>query len=496
LNNLLINTLSFIRKASFITCLLSLAFSCVHAAREWRFEATSEKAYGLTLNLKTTEARALIKEPRTISDYYVISLAEAIELLISEDPQKFSEYQRSFEERKEKKIKCSDADYQFYQAELRLQWTFIYLKFGYEFDAALNLKQAYQISTTCRKKNPAYLPIRKTIGLLEVMIGSVPEKYNWVLALLGMHGSIQKGLDDLNSVSTTDSPFAFEANIINAVIHGFVFQRPDKGLEELKKLQTEKTDNNLVRLLTAILAIKNSESEIAFQMLNTLSQPENGLPLLYVDYLKGEVYLYKADYLNAISSYRWFTKNYNGQNYVKDAHYKIGLCYWLNGNKNDALEAFEEAKVKGKETTEADKHAAKSLAEKELPHVKLSKVRYFTDGGYYAEAKTLLESITPTDLPSRHNQVEYYYRKARLAHKQLELPAAKLFYSQTIEMAGEEHWYFAPNACLQLGYIAWQGNNISEAVAYFEKALRYKKHEYKNSIDSKAKTALAQIKRK
>jgi len=36
----------------------------------------------------------------------------------------------------------------------------------------------------------------------------------------------------------------------------------------------------------------------------------------------------------------------------------------------------------------------------------------------------------------------------------------------------------------------------SDAKNYFEKALTYKKHEYKNSIDSKAKSALAQLKKK
>jgi len=33
----------------------------------------------------------------------------------------------------------------------------------------------------------------------------------------------------------------------------------------------------------------------------------------------------------------------------------------------------------------------------------------------------------------------------------------------------------------------------AKATFYFKKALEYKKHEYKNSIDSKAKSALAHI---
>jgi hypothetical protein len=41
-----------------------------------------------------------------------------------------------------------------------------------------------------------------------------------------------------------------------------------------------------------------------------------------------------------------------------------------------------------------------------------------------------------------------------------------------------------------------QENNAADAEEYFEMALSYKKHEYKNSIDTKAKTAIAQLKSK
>jgi hypothetical protein len=63
-------------------------------------------------------------------------------------------------------------------------------------------------------------------------------------------------------------------------------------------------------------------------------------------------------------------------------------------------------------------------------------------------------------------------------------------------MAGDHNWYFAPNACLQIGYILQASNKDAEAKSYFQLALKYKRHEYKNSIDSKAKSALEQLKNK
>ena len=155
--------------------------------------------------------------------------------------------------------------------------------------------------------------------------------------------------------------------------------------------------------------------------------------------------------------------HYKGQNNIKDAQYKIGLCYYLNGNDNDAQAVFKLAKSVGKETTEADKYASRSLAEPELPHVKLTKARYATDGGYYDQARTILESILPAELPTLRDQVEFQYRRARLDHKTNKLGTAKLYYNKTIEMNGAEAWYYAPNACLQLGYFAMAANDSAAA---------------------------------
>lgn len=478
-----------------MACLFLLYATPTLASGEWVFDETTRRAYELTLNLQTEEALELIPEPRTAQEHYVVGLAEALELLISEDHGKFSEYEDRFHKRIELKIKGAVEDYQFLHAELHLQWAFVYLKFGQEFDAGSRLREAYTIAENCKRKSPGYLAIRKTTGLLELIIGSVPEKYNWLLSLLGMQGSIAEGLSDLEAVRTSDSALAFEADLLYSLTQGFIFQKTDIGFTELKRLLQQRPDNRLALFIGASLAIKNSQSEEALTLLSTLASRQEGLPLYYADYLRGEVYLHKAEYLNAISSYRWFVNHYQGQNYLKDAYYKMGLCYWLNGNVNDAMMLFKDARSQGREASEADKSAARSLTDKQLPNVLLSKARYATDGGYYKQAREMLNTIAAEkDLPSLRDQVEYYYRRARIEHKTEQMAAAKLFYRQTIDMAGDESWYFSPNACLQLGYILEAENNKTEARSFFKKALSYKKHEYKNSIDSKAKSALARLK--
>ena len=208
------------------------------------------------------------------------------------------------------------------------------------------------------------------------------------------------------------------------------------------------------------------------------------------------MYLHKGEYESAIQSYQAFLTKYHGLNYVKDAYYKTGICYWLAGRKTESSEHFNKAKEEGKESTEADKYAARSLADEILPNIKLAKIRYATDGGYYDVAKKITESVTENELTTSKEKIEFVYRKARLSDKSGSIKEAIKFYKETISIQQDENWYYAPNACLQLGYISMNQNKINDARNYFEKAIRYKKHEYKNSIDSKAKSALAQLNKK
>jgi len=463
---------------------------------EWKFDATTQRAYEMVLNLQTDQVHQLIPQPQTAQEHYVTALAEALELLITGDVEKFNDYEDRFEQRLERKTKLNTPDDIFLQAEIRIQWAFIHFKFGHEFDAALNLRQAYLTVAEIKRRFPAFQAIKKTDALLEVIIGGVPEKYDWILSLLDIQGSTEAGINDLQSLRTAGHPLSLEADMLYALVQSYVLQQTADGMQTMEKILARHPTNRLALFLGASLAIKNSQGEAALELLKRLDHQPAGLPIYFADYLKGEVYLYKAEYLNSITSFRWFISHYKGQNNLKDSYYKIALCYFLNGNENDAHALFKQAKGIGKEITEADKYAARSLAEVEEPHIKLTKARYFTDGGYYDNARTTLESISVAETPTLRDQAELQYRKARLDHKTNRLTTAKVYYHKTIELNGSEEWYFAPNACLQLGYLAMAENDPAGARDYFIRALSYKKHEYKNSIDTKAKSAIAHLDRK
>jgi tetratricopeptide (TPR) repeat protein len=488
-------TIQHIKKTGLTICLFLCTTICI-GQKNWINDETIQTSYQFALNLEISESREVFKKAQTPQELYVSSLSEILELLITEDEVKFEKYEDAWSDRIDQleDIHPVTADALFTLAELRLQWAFTYLKFGHEVDAAWNIRQAYLQVQKCKEKFPEFVPVKKTSGVLEVMLGSIPEKYQWVISMFGMEGSVEKGLQELESVKNASLDLSFETAMIYYLTQGFILQQTAPAADGLRQLIADHPTQRLLLFLGGCVAIKNSESEKALGYFKTLQENQQGLPIAYADYQTGEVYLHKGEYKSSIEFYQKFLSAYTGLNYVKDAHYKIAICYWLQGKAKDAQKYFTKAKTAGNESTEADKYAARSLAENVNPNVKLSKIRYATDGGYYPEAEKLIATVTDADLPSKKEKIEFVYRKARLYHKSNSLVEAKKAYSETISETGTENWYFAPNACLQLGYIFVDEKNNAEARKYFEKALTYKKHEYKNSIDSKAKSALARLK--
>lgn len=441
------------------------------------------------LNLQFDEASKQLtdQEPAT---RYLRSLCNALELLLNEDAEKLESYQRELEESIAAfvSLKKQSAELHYFQTELTLYWAFIHLKFGHEFDAALSLRKAYQLATSGRKKYPHFVPLLKSNGLLQIIMGSVPEKYAWVLSLMNMEGNIQNGMKQLQTAAHPTSEVELEAKLLLSAIHGYVMQQSTEAIQEIESILTQQPKQNLTLFMGASLALKNAQAEKAIELLNLLN--ETNLPSIY--YFRGEALLCKGEYALAVKEFLSYISSFKGKNFIKDAYFKTGLCFQLLNENAKASDYFALARQHGNENTEADKYAHRTLTSNESINSSLFKIRFFTDGGYYEKALTTIRSISPSDIPTKKEQVEFYYRQARLAHKTNQPNTAKLYYEQCIAMSDDSPWYFAPNSCLQLGYILQNEGKNGQARSYFEKALTYKKHEYKNSIDTKAKSALNQ----
>lgn len=107
-------------------------------------------------------------------------------------------------------------------AESKLHWAFLKLKFGNEVSGAWDLRSAYNLLTENLKKYPNFKPQLKSLGLLHVLIGSVPSSYKWITNVVGMNGTVAQGLNEISQCAKDPNEFSFEAQLYEFLIKIYI----------------------------------------------------------------------------------------------------------------------------------------------------------------------------------------------------------------------------------------------------------------------------------
>ncbi len=382
-------------------------------------------------------------------------------------------------------------------AEVRLHWAFVKLKFGKETAASWDVIKAYKLLAENQRLFPNFLPTYKSLGVLRVMIGSVPDSYAWVPRLLGLRGSISEGLADLQRAQR-DTVFGLEARLAELLIRAYVLRFTDSDEERLSRFAADSPDNLLVQFFAATTAMKNGHSEQALAWLTTLPNGPAYVSLPVLENLMGDIYLQKGQYATALAHYGRFLTGYRGQNLVKDSYYKRFLCYWLLGDDTRARAELSRVAATGRTVVEADKAAQKMavIYLKAFPVQQqrvLMQARLASDGGYTEQALRVLKPYSEASFTTVPQQAEYAYRLGRIYQRQGNVPAAITAFERSISLSDPVQLSFGAMSALQLGYLYQQQRNVAKAKQAFEKALTYGQHEYKNSIDNKARAALNRL---
>lgn len=447
-----------------------------------------KEAYYEIINLRYSPDASEINDLSS-PEAYLLHTHYSIKFLFTEDPSLLNQIEQNSSILIEAIEKGPPSPWRdFYLAEIKLQSAFINIKTGNELSAAWQIRQAYKLILKNSELYPEFELNNKTLGLLHVMIGAIPEQYQWIVGLMGMEGDIKQGLNELDKIADGNSIYQLEAAVLQQVIRSYLIDETKKAAEQALIISKANPDNILVTYIAAALFLKNNEAHRARQLIKQTNK--SSLPLLH--YQAGEIYLQLGKYKEAQTEFEKFVENYPGLNFIKDAYYKLFLANWLNDSDSAAIQYLNKGKEVGQTLTEADKYASRMLQKEGLPNKVIMKIRLFTDGGAYDLARKLINETSADAFSSAEEALEFIYRQARLHHKTGELSKAIVLYNEVIQKQ-DGNQYFAPNSCLQLGYIFTDKGQIRVAEKYFRKSLEYRNHEYKNSIDNKAKAALKLI---
>lgn len=457
-------------------------------------------AYAQVLKLRLDSARVLLApelrgarpDPRAV---LVQDCADFADLVLRQDPARYSALLSAMDdhmEAVEKSGKRQPGPWPTYAAaEIQLHRAIAQVCFEDELSGAWALRQAMLRLQAGAERYPDFLPMRKSLGLCQFLVGVVPDSYQWFLRVLGLHGSPTVGLANLSRAADADNPFRTEARIFRALIReGYYHQDADVGNFTAELIRRE-PENLLFSYLRLAVLKRQKQPDAALRVFRGRPTGRGYVPLLYLHHMAADLLLYRGEYVASAQQNEFFLRRYPGRHYRKDACFKLYLAAWLRHDAPTAARWLGEINRQGADQIEEDRAAQRFYDERPALNERLYRARLAADGGYWKIAQRLLNGFTLDPQTPRVLRAEWCYRQARVYHGQQRLDSARFFYQRTIAVAEDEPHYFAPNSALQLGYLARAAGDGKAARTYFEKALAYPRHEYKRSIDSQAKAALA-----
>lgn len=458
------------------------------------WDKPTTQAYNLLLDLKIEKADSILAANSSSTENgmqpYLQHFSICLQLALSEDYTKYEELEDRLDELSDQVEDFDETSpyYNFCLGEMQLHRAYLNGIFDEKIKAFWNFKLAYKSITDNQEQYPYFSPHYKTLGLLFVLIGSIPEEYEWISNSLGFRGSIEDGIAFLKTCLEKNPEYETECLTYLSLVYAQVIKQPEKALQLIQKY-----DNNSpsVWLSKALIETKLKHNDKALLTFKKLEHEKEQFPLL--NYLEGECYLNKLDYKQSEKSFQLYLKKYKGMHHIKVAYYKMAMGSYLNGNSSKTETYLYKTKTEGNKIINTDSYALES-ANRGMPNAKILKSRLLFDGGYFKEAEKYLDNLTDSEKENNAIEIEYFYRKAQILEAYGKDSKALSYFEACIKAApSTSELYYGPKACILAGELLEKTNRTKKALEFYNKVFDFKQHDYKKSIRNEAKRHIAAI---
>ena len=470
------------------------------------FTENCEQAYYHILSLQFQEAEHLLdKEEQQHEDNvyvpYLRNYIDFISLFVSQDKVLYEKLDANKSDKFYFISQLSDTCRfkKLMLGNMHLQWSLTKITFGDFFSAAIEFNNAYKLIKDNTNEFPDFKLNLLSQGILDIIVGLVPDKYGWIMRLFSMEGEIKQGKKELSEFLTITKEETQYSHLYYETLFysGFIEMNINPDKHKINYLLNESSliDDSvlLVTFLKINLLMRSGDNDKALKIFEDIDLADSKTyPFYYLEYLFGECLLRAQKWSSSIEKYDLFTQNFKGENYIKDAWRKKAWATFLQNDTSVFLDYMEDVIQYGATNIGIDKEALQESKNRHFPNKDLLMARILFDGGYYADALSLLNNTDTADY-SQEERVDYVYRKARIYDCMEDYLEAKEFYAETIIKGKTLESYYAANAALKLGAIYEMEGNIPLAKKNYSVCLELNFEQYKNSIKRRAQEGLKRV---
>ena len=484
-------------------CICIFPVLCI-GQKHYDFNVVCQQAYHSIVQLRLEEGRRLLetekkRDPGNLIPYFLDNYIDFFQLFFNEDAAQYAAWKDRRDERLELMSQGpgSSPFNLFTRSVIHFQWAAIQIKFADNWGAAWDFRRSFLQSKDCAQQFPSFSPASMLSGAMEVVAGTIPDGYRWLSNLLGIRGSVNGGMQKLEhflaAADGNASLYRDEAIFYYLYLQFYIGNRRTEVFDFIVQHRLDVRNNHLFAYLYANLCINDQRSALAQQVIRQMNPSPEYLEMPVWELEMGYATLNHLE-PEAVEHFQRFLSRFKGKFYVKDVLQKMSWYYFLKGDMSRADSCRQQVLRKGTASSDADRQALKEARSGKWPNRQLLQARLLDDGGYFEEALHGLQAMDAAGLRDPVERCEYTYRLGRIYDGLGKGDEALAAYRATIRSGEHLREYYAARAALQAGYIYEQRGDKVTAARLYEKCLSMPDHDYKNSLDQRAKAGIARCK--
>ena len=463
-------------------------------------QAIYNNIFELRLNEASTAiARLKNTEPDNLIVYHLENYLDFFTIYVSEDYETYKKLVPN-KDRRLTKIKSGNSKspyYLFIQAEIRLHWALLRLRFEEYVPAFRDINKAHKLLLRNQALFPSFLANKKDLGILHAAVGTVPDNFRWALELLtSLEGTIEQGKKEIEYVINQSEkqrfPYILETKVLYTFLLLHLDGRPEAAWGALKNAGLDARKTPLHAFVLANVAMRTGRNDQAIKWIQETPCDEF-MPFPYLDYMLGVAKLRRLD-TRAKQDLRKFIATTKGKHFIKEAYQKLAWADLLDNNIKGYNANMQLVITNGIASAGGDENAEKEANDGILPNIHLLKSRLLFDGGYYSRAYIFLSSFSEFNFPFYIHKIEYNYRLGRILDGLNNREDAIVQYNKTIAIGRTHEAFYACNAALRAGLIKEKSGDKIAAKSYFNLCLDLNPTDYKTGLHLQAKAGLMRIK--
>lgn len=467
------------------------------------FNDNCKAAYEALVSLRIQEGKRLLQQERTTRPGNLIPVLldnydDCLTLLFVGDKRAFQKRKGNLSTRLallEKGDKNSPW-YRYAVGALYFQWAAIHIRFNEYLTAGNDFRKSYAQLKENQKRFPDFKYNEVLMGMEEAIIGTIPDNYKWVTNMLGMKGDVKRGTARiagfLNDHSKDATHFREEAAFYYCYVNFFLLSDSKGTWKYLNESGLDFKNNHLFAFMKANLALDDNKAAVAEQTVRNRNKSSAYMDVPLFHYQLGLSLLQKMDG-DCLVHFEKFLSSNTGNLFVKDAYQKMSFYCLASGNLPKAMRYKNQIKLAGATQIDADKQAQRYGESSSFPHPILLKARLLCDGGYFNKALEQLHGQKISSFKQVADQLEFNYRYARIYTLMGQPEKAIPFYEKTIRAGAARQEHYAARSALELGQIYERQNEKEKAITSYRNCLSMKNHDYKASLDQKAKAGINRL---